>query len=68
MNFGFIAFSFASKNAYCTVTQKAHSPQTGRVNRIMDVGPHGKQHVAYQEVDFSSTHTNMLIHQQRERE
>lgn len=45
-------------------------PQTGRVNRIMDVGPHGKQHVATRRRPFhphthAHKHTNTLMHQHR---
>lgn len=42
--------------------QNEHSPQTGRVNRIMDVGPHGKQHVATRRMHtHTHTHTTELM-------
>ena len=54
--------------------QNAHSQQTGGVNRIMVVGPHGKQHVATRRQPFhphshihthTHTHTHTLMHRHR---
>lgn len=52
--------------------QNVHSSQTDRVNGIMDVGPHGKQHVSTRGRPFHPhTHTQTQkkhAHAQTQRE